>query len=315
MLRSRFVFLIIILTFFAILIGVKFYPLVNNNPTTVVVVKDLDTQYWELVKAGAEKGFRDFGIKGKVVAPRYEDVESQKELLKSILNENPDLLIVSPLNSEVVPALEKFNVNNIPVLLLDTDDAWENKTAYIGTNNIDLGKMGGMFLASQLQPGNEVVLIAGDINHPISGDRVKGAKHSLKAADIKIATEAFDLPNESKHVKDVMDKILLDYPQIKGVFADTDLKALGVIEALGEHNLNIPVIGADGINEMIELIEEGHLSGTVAQNPYDMGYISVEVAMKVLSGETVERNIDTGVDIIVKGNATQRLAFQRELLR
>ncbi|WP_169824072.1 sugar ABC transporter substrate-binding protein [Anaerobacillus alkalidiazotrophicus] len=307
--------LILILTFFAILIGVKFYPLVNNKPTAVVVVKDLETQYWELVKAGAEKGFRDFGIKGKVVAPRFEDVESQKELLKGVLNEKPDLLIVSPLNSEVVPALEKFNMNNIPVLLLDTDDAWGNKTAFIGTNNIELGRMGGMLLASQLQPGNEVALISGDFTHSISGDRVIGAKHSLKAAGIKIATETSNLPNDSKDVKDVMEKILLDYPQIKGVFADTDIKALGVIEALGEHNLNIPVIGADGINEMIELIEEGMLSGTVAQNPYDMGYISVEVAMKVLSGETVERNIDTGVDIIIKGNATQRLAFQRELLR
>ncbi|OIJ17471.1 hypothetical protein BKP37_02965 [Anaerobacillus alkalilacustris] len=315
MLKKKSKFLITIFILFIILIGIIFNPFGAEKPMAVVVVKDLETQYWELVKAGAEKGFRDFGIEGKVVAPSYEDVDSQKDLLKSILNEKPNLLIVSPLNSEIIPTLEKFNANNIPVFLLDTDNAWENKTAYIGTNNIDLGKMGGMFLASQLQPGNEVVLIAGDINHPISGDRVKGAKHSLKAADIKIATEAFDLPNESKSVNEVMEKILLDHPHIKGVFADTDIKALGVYEAIEEFNLNVPVIGADGINEMIELIEGGMLSGTVAQNPYDMGYISVEMAKKVIRGERVERTIDTGVDIIIKGNATQRLAFQRELLR
>ncbi|OIJ22270.1 hypothetical protein BKP45_06405 [Anaerobacillus alkalidiazotrophicus] len=187
MLKKKSKFLITIFTFFIILIGIILNPFGAEKTTAVVVVKDLETQYWELVKAGAEKGFRDFGIEGKVVAPSYEDVDSQKDLLKSILNEKPDLLIVSPLNSEIIPTLEKFNANNIPVLLLDTDDDWENKTAYIGTNNIQLGRMGGKLLASQLQPGNEVVLIAGDIDHPISGDRIKGAKHSLKAAGIKIA--------------------------------------------------------------------------------------------------------------------------------
>ncbi|OIJ22273.1 hypothetical protein BKP45_06420 [Anaerobacillus alkalidiazotrophicus] len=310
--RSRILFLIFIFTIVTIIV---FNQFVDEKTRVVVVLKDLDTEYWNIVKAGAEKGFRDFGIKGKVVAPRYEDVENQKELLKSILNEKPDLLIVSPLNSESVSILDKFYENNIPVMLLDTDDPWENKTAYIGTNNIELGRIGGMLLASQLQPGNEVALISGDINHPISGDRIKGAKISLEAVGVNIVTKAVDLPNYSGHVKEVMEEILEEHPNIKGVFADTDIKALGVYEAIEEFNINMPVIGADGINKMIELIEGGMLSGTVAQNPYDMGYISVEMAKKVLSGEIVERNIDTGVDIIIKGNATQRLAFQRELLR
>ncbi len=66
---------------------------------------------------------------------------------------------------------------------------------------------------------------------------------------------------------------------------------------------------------MLELIEEGKLSGTVAQNPYDMGYLSVEAATKVMEGEEVENNMDSGVDIIIQGNAMQRLDFQRRLLR
>ncbi|OIJ17487.1 hypothetical protein BKP37_03055 [Anaerobacillus alkalilacustris] len=316
MLRSRFLLLYIILTLLTIIIVANVDRLLEEKPKVVVVLKDLDTEYWNIVKAGAQKGFRNFGLEGKVVAPSYEaEEDNQENLLKNILKENPDLLIVSPLNSEIVPILDKFYENNIPVLLLDTDDPWENKTAYIGTNNIELGRIGGMLLASQLQPGNEVALISGDINHPISGDRIKGAKISLEAVGVNIVTKAVDLPNYSGHVKEVMEEILEEHPNIKGVFADTDIKALGVYEAIEEFNLNVLVIGADGINKMIELIEEGHLSGTVAQNPYDMGYISVEMAKKVLSGETVERNIDTGVDIIIKGNATQRLAFQRELLR
>jgi ribose transport system substrate-binding protein len=66
---------------------------------------------------------------------------------------------------------------------------------------------------------------------------------------------------------------------------------------------------------MLELIEEGRIPGTVAQNPYDMGYLSVENALKVTEGERVEKNIDSGVDIIIKENAEGRLEFLNKLLK
>ncbi|OIJ22265.1 hypothetical protein BKP45_06380 [Anaerobacillus alkalidiazotrophicus] len=316
MLRNKLIILTIAFTFISIMIGVVNNKYLAQKPKVVVVLKGLETQYWEIVKAGVEKGFHDFGVEGKVVAPISEtEIDAQEMLLYRVLNENPDLLVVSPIDSDIIPVLEKYVEKNIPVLLLDTDYPFENKTAYIGTNNFQLGKMGGMVLASKLQPGNEVALISGDINHSIAGERIKGAKASLEAAGIIVATKEVDLPNESELVKQVMETILLNYPNIKGVFADTDIRALGALEAIGEYDLKLPVVGVDGINEMIELIEEGIIAGSVAQNPFDMGYKSIESAKKVIDGESLEQNIDTGVDIIIKGNATERLNFQQKLLK
>ncbi|GAA3330840.1 hypothetical protein GCM10020331_084970 [Ectobacillus funiculus] len=61
-------------------------------------------------------------------------------------------------------------------------------------------------------------------------------------------------------------------------------KAMDALEVIKEQGLNMPVVGADGLIEMIELIENGTLTGTVAQNPYDMGYISIETALKSHQG-------------------------------
>ncbi|GAA3316657.1 hypothetical protein GCM10020331_013300 [Ectobacillus funiculus] len=103
---------------------------------------------------------------------------------------------------------------------------------------------------------------------------------------------------------------------MKGVYTTTDLYALEALTVVEEHGLKMPVIGADGIMEMIELIKDGTLTGTVAQNPYDIGYISIETASKVIKGEKkVRRNIDTGVDIISKDNAKLKLDFMGDLLR
>jgi ribose transport system substrate-binding protein len=305
--KGLMVLVLIIFAVFTILIGFKFKP--DEKPKVVVVLKELDTQYWKIVKAGAEKGFRDFNIDGEVIAPRFGSAKLQNVMLEKVLKEKPDVLVVSPFLSSNIPILVEFDKKNIPVLLLDTDYPWKDKTSYIGTNNLELGRKAGALLASQLKPGDKVAIIAG------GGDRVKGAKDSLKSAGITIAAENVGLLNETMPVKEAMEEILRDHPDLKGVIATTDIMAVNAFKVIEEHGLKMPVIGADGIIEMVELIENETLPGTVAQNPYDMGYLSVEVALKVINGEKVDRNIDSGIDILIKGNAKQRLEFQEKLLR
>jgi ribose transport system substrate-binding protein len=60
---------------------------------------------------------------------------------------------------------------------------------------------------------------------------------------------------------------------------------------------------------MVELVKKGKLPGTVAQNPYDMGYLSVQTAMNVAMEKNVETIVDSGVDILIKGNGNERLTF------
>lgn len=102
-------------------------------------------------------------------------------------------------------------------MLIDTDLPWENKQSYIGTNNYELGWKGGALLASELQPGDSVALIKGDERNPELRDRIKGAKTSLTNVGIKIEAHK-TIENDAVKVRIVMDKILSDHPDIKGVY-------------------------------------------------------------------------------------------------
>jgi ribose transport system substrate-binding protein len=315
MLKQRSIIYLFVYVFSAILIGLISSQFKREKPNVVVVLKELNNnQYWDIVKAGAEKGFKDFGIDGKVIAPSNEyKFEEQDNILKNILKEKPDVLIVSPIKASKNTLLEEFDKKNIPVLLIDSDIPWENKTSYIGTNNSELGWKGGALLASELQPGDKVALITGDESDPVLRDRIKGAKSSLETVGIKIATHQ-TVPNDANQAKSTMGKVLQDHPDVKGVYATTDILALSASEIIEKNGFNIPVVGADGVTEMLKLIERGTLSSTVAQNPYDMGYLSVEAAMQVVKGEKVERNISSGVDIIIQGNAKERIEFTRDII-
>ncbi|GAA3319449.1 hypothetical protein GCM10020331_026400 [Ectobacillus funiculus] len=126
------------------------------------------------------------------------------------MKENPDALIVTPSNpSLTIPVLEEFKQKNIPVLLADTDFKWTDKTAYIGTDNLELGKKAGALLGSMLQPGDQVALIGGNSDDPVFNDRIKGAKQTLEDAGIEIAAEQSGY-DDTGHVKSVMEKHITD---------------------------------------------------------------------------------------------------------
>jgi ribose transport system substrate-binding protein len=65
---------------------------------------------------------------------------------------------------------------------------------------------------------------------------------------------------------------------------------------------------------MVESVEAGKINATISENPYDIGYLSVEQALKAIKGDNVEKKIDSGIDIITEDNAKERLDFLQEVL-
>ena len=192
---------------------------IEDKPKVVVVLMDSNLEYWNIVRAGTEKAFKDFGINGKVVAAKDGMVEEQIALLDDILKEKPDVLIIAPGHSDIFPKLEEFYTADIPVLFIQTDAKWDKKTAYIGTNNIELGEKEGILMGSQLQPGDKVALLGRQSMFEV--DRLTGARASLKAGGIEIVAEHNDLPEDNEELNEavakVMKSILQEHPDLKGL--------------------------------------------------------------------------------------------------
>ncbi|MCM3571092.1 sugar ABC transporter substrate-binding protein [Neobacillus mesonae] len=287
-----------------------------NKPKIVIVIKNLDIQYWEIVKSGAEKAFQELGVEGKVVAPLDGSAKEQKKLLKEIYKEKPDAVIVSPIDESVIPVLDMFTrIKKIPVILIDQNEPLAKKSSYVGVDNSELGEKIGSLMSSQLHPGNKVAVLGGSQSILVFRERIAGAKKVLKNAGIVIAAEKVELPDDPETIRRETLEMIKKHPDIKGIITDHDLIAIPAIKVLREQNLTIPVIGADGIPDMAQLIQDGLVSATVAQNPYDMGHIGVETALKVIKGESVDKFVNTGVDILIKENLQDRLEFHNKLLK
>lgn len=96
--------------------------------------------------------------------------------------------------------------------------------------------------------------------------------------------------------------ILRTAPHLQAFFAVNDLMALGAIEAISALGMDghIDVIGYDGIPEACRAIRQGLMTASVAQNPYEMGRIAVEIAYATIVGDDIVNEITVPIQLITQ---------------
>lgn len=77
------------------------------------------------------------------------------------------------------------------------------------------------------------------------------------------------------------------FAKVEVILANNDSMALGVLEALKENNLNVPVFGIDGSKAALEALTAGKLSGTVFNDFDGQSRTAVRMAANLAAGKPV----------------------------
>lgn len=287
-----------------------------------VVLKATNSDYWKSVQAGAEKAGEDLGVDVSVVGPSNEtQVMQQINLLEDQISRQVDGLVVAPLRpSAALSVLKKSVDRGIPVITIDTDADFEGKTSFAGTGNFLAAQQAGKYMAEKLNGKGEVAIVRGAAGDYIHDQRVEGFLDAVKDTEIEIVTTQ---PADSQRGKavSVMQNILQTYPDVDGVYGTNDEMALGALRALKSSNADedITVIGFDGSPDAIKSIRNGGLSATIQQDSYNIGYTGVELMVKTLNGEEVEKTVPVPTNVIDEENVDESIkdltkAFSRDRL-
>ena len=151
----------------------------------------------------------------------------------------------------------------------------------------------GEFTARELiktfdDPNNgKIIALQGLLGNSIGVDRFQGLNNVLdETAGVEmVAHEAADW-NRNKAFEKTK-SMLAAHPDIDGIWAANDNMALGALEALRSEGLDgeVMVTGVDGIQEMIEEIQNGNAAATVYNDSYWQAGIGLSMALAAARGE------------------------------
>jgi len=280
-----------------------------------VVVKALNSDYWKIVEAGAKAAGEKYGVDVTVLGPNAEtDVTGQISMIEDQITKKVNALVVAPSQpSSAIPVFNKAKENKIPVILGDTDAKWDDKASFVGTGNANGGKLAGEYLAKQLGKGAKVIILRGAQGDPTHDERANGCIEALKAAGLEVV--AIQPANSERAMAvTVMENILQSKQEFAAVFATNDEMGLGAAKALEAAHVNALVVGFDGSPDALASIADGKLNASIAQSPYNIGFKGVEAAIKAAKGESVDKRIDTGTEVINKDNVKQKIEELKGIL-
>ena len=288
----------------------------NNQPSIALVLKTLNNPFFIDMQKGAKETAAKLGVNLIVQAAEREvDVEKQMQIIENLIQSKVAALCITPSGSkEVVPAIVKANKAGIPVLIVDTRVHAETLTAaggkvagFIGSDNLEGGRVAGEFVAKKLGGKGKVAILEGIPGHETGDSRLKGFREVIaKHPEMEIVSS--QTANwERDQGYNVFQNMLQAHPEIQALFACSDLMALGAMEAIAAAGKTgkIVVVGFDAFSEARDAVNKGSMDATIAQSSYDMGKTAVENAWKLLKGETIQEDISLKVDLVAKEKAKE----------
>jgi ribose transport system substrate-binding protein len=264
-----------------------------------VISKGFQHQFWQAVKQGAEKASKDLNVQITFEGPDNESqVDKQLEMLQTALAKNPKAICLAALDSKAaIPLLQQAQSKHIPVVGFDSGVDSDIPVSTVATDNGAAAGAAADKMAAAIGDSGEVALVVHDQTSQTGTSRRDGFVNAMKAKhpNIKIVDIQYGGGDPLKS-DDVTKAIIKAHPNLKGIFAANEGSANGVINALKESNMvgKITLIGYDAGKQQKEAVRSGLELGAISQDPVNIGYKCVDIAVKAIKGETVEKNVDTG---------------------
>ena len=242
------------------------------------------------------------------------------EQIREFVREGVDLLVVSPnQTSTITGAVEEAFDAGIPVILFDRKIDSDKYTAFIGADNVEIGRMMGQLMADLLEGEGQVVEIQGLAGSSPADDRHKGFMEALSEhPGMKLLAAPYGNWLEEDGYEAMLE-VMEEGIRPDAVFGQNDRMAMGARRALGEPE-EIPFFGVDALPDAgLQQVIDGVLTASYLYPT--RGDLVMELALNILQGKPYERENRLESALVDSHNALMlkmqedEIATQRAMVR
>jgi ribose transport system substrate-binding protein len=264
------------------------------------ILNDPRHTYWALCGQGIRDQAREEGIE-LTIRPVYSFAEVQPIMMDCLRQPHVDAVILAGTDCSLTDDAGATNAVRPPVIVCSGELLGMRSACDLIPDLRRAASLAATYLVEQLHGQGKIVHIQGFDNQKFTLPRTQALATVLAAySEIAIVVEAvgnYDRATASQ----IMRAALAAHPDIQGVFAHSDMMALGALEVLeAAGRRDVTVVGIDAIPEALTAIQAGRMGATVDAAPYALGRTAVAHALGVVRGQAIATTVLTDVRLITK---------------
>lgn len=280
-----------------------------------LVMKTLTNPFFVEMEKGARRAQAEFDIELTVKTGAKEtSIEQQIAIVRQLVEDGVDAIVIAPASStELVPVLAEAQAAGVPIVNIDNrlDPELSAKMGLVDVPFISVNNEQGAYLSAQALiahfDGPTQVAILEGIRSADNGQQRKAGALRAFAEHAHVEVVASETANwKIDEAYNIIGPILVEHPEIKGIFCANDMMALGVLQYLQEQGRTDVLVAAfDALNEAKAVLGDGVLVATIDQQAALQGYKGIEVAVRLLQGEQIRAEELVDVLLVTAETPTQ----------
>jgi LacI family transcriptional regulator len=279
-----------------------------------VIVPRIDSNFFGCVIRGVEEELNPHGYH-VIICQTHGEEERENENIDTLLNAQVDGILISTSNTKTEP-FNRILKKNIPLVFFD------RKKTMNGVCSVTINDFEGGYKATKHlidQGCNRIAHFSGDRSIEIFKERYLGYKQALIDAGIEF-NEDYVIQTKSfrEDGRNAINKLLELNPPPDALFSASDFAALGAIQELKSHNINIPdefsVVGF--ANEPFTKFMELTIS-TIDQSPLEMGKMAAKVLLEQVNNTNsvmkIEKKVVLDPELIIRQSSSKANVTKKKL--
>lgn len=281
--------------------------------------------YWQTAAAGFQRAAAEYRVTARVVGPENYDPQAELAALQSAAAAKPAGILISVADASVLQTgIDAAIAAGVPVITVDSDAAGSRRLYFIGTNNLQAGRLGGQRVVEQLGGKGNVVFYTFS-GQPNTEERLKGFKDVFSThPDIHIADVVDVKGNTNIAFDQTRELMTLTGPKKIDAFICLESASGSVVaDAIKRTGETGRLLVAWDVNQdTLDGIKAGTIDSTIAQKPFTMGYVGLKALDQVFHDPPKQLGkdysadafapfpvfVDTGTSLVDKNNVDLYIA-------
>jgi ABC-type sugar transport system substrate-binding protein len=259
----------------------------KNYVVAMLTKQDADTFTRDITNAVVDRA-KEVGGVTVIVQDAEGDISKQLAQAEAMITQRVDAIIINSVDVEgCAPIVDMAAEAGIPLIQCNTVTTnTERATCYVGSDDVDAGRIQANFLKDKLKNDAKVVYMMGPMG--VAGQilRKQGIEEALfNITNIQVLAEQTANWKRTEALT-LAENWLTSYRDLDAIICQNDDMALGALEAAeaaGRQD-DLIIIGIDAIPDALQAVKEGRLNCTVFQDAKGQGGGSLDAALRAIKG-------------------------------